>query len=73
MTPGLTADELESRIFEVEGAIFIRLQQLADSGGAASNEERKAIDDAMRTIRRLQIEKLSYPEFNPAKVASLQR
>jgi hypothetical protein len=66
LTPGLTAGELQSQLVDVEGAIFIRLQQLSGLSDGAATEERRDISDAMQTIRRLQIEKLNYPNFNPA-------
>ena len=65
LTPGLTAGELQSRLVDVEGAIFIRLQQLSGLSDGAATEERRDIACAMQTIRRLQIENLNYPNFNP--------
>ena len=53
--------DLRKLIEEVESAIFVRTSELrtvADSKG-----EYKEMVEAMHTVRRLQIEKLNYPEF----------
>jgi hypothetical protein len=53
---------LRERIDAAEAAIFLRLQTVADSPQA--DGEKEAISDAIRALRRLQKEKLGYPEWN---------
>ena len=43
-----------------EAAIFYRLQQTREN---LSTEEREAIDTASRAIRRIQVERLNFPEW----------
>jgi hypothetical protein len=54
-------EELRKLIEDVESAIFKRTTELRDIDD--SNGEFKEMVEAMRTVRRLQIEKLNYPEF----------
>ena len=56
-------EELRALIADFEGAISIRSQELekvTDSTG-----EFNEMIEAMRTVRRLKIEKLKFPDFNP--------
>jgi hypothetical protein len=53
---------LRRRVDAAEAALFLRLQALAESAG--EDEERRAISDAIRTLRTIQREKLGYPEWN---------
>jgi hypothetical protein len=53
--------KLRKLIEDVESAIFKRTTELRDIDD--SNGEFKEMVEAMRTVRRLQIEKLNYPEF----------
>jgi hypothetical protein len=47
-----------------EGAIFNRLQELAQSSDSPDNKaERQAIQDALSNLRVLQREKLSFPDW----------
>jgi hypothetical protein len=55
--------KLENRICDTEGAIFLSLQTLANSPDFWS--ERKDIVSAIATLRRLQVEKLHFPDWNP--------
>ena len=54
-------EELRKLIEDVESAIFVRTSELQDV--ADYNGEFKEMVDAMRTVRRLHIEKLNYLEF----------
>jgi len=61
--PDLPKEELRKLIEEVEGGVFVRaqeLQKVTDSHG-----EFKEMVEAMKEVRRLQIEKLNFPDFNP--------
>jgi hypothetical protein len=53
---------LRRRVDAAEAALFVRLQALAESTGG--DEERRAIADAIGTLRTIQREKLGYPEWN---------
>jgi hypothetical protein len=55
-------EKLRRRVQAAEGAIFLRCQELAD--GPDGHAEQQAIADATRILRRLQIEKLGYPDWN---------
>lgn len=66
LSPNLIGEELMSRVFEVEDAVFTRFQQLAGNDESNAIKERNEIEDAMRAVRRLQIEKLNYPDFDAA-------
>lgn len=61
LTEDLPKEELRKLIEEVESAIFVRTQELRNIDN--SNGEFKEMVAAMQTVRRLQIEKLNYPEF----------
>ena len=54
--------KLQERVFTLEEAIVKRMQSLADApnGGA----ERRALQDAARAMRVLQVERLQYPDWN---------
>lgn len=54
-------DDLRKLIEDVESAIFVRTSELRQV--ANSNGEYTEMVDAMKTVRRLQIEELKYPEF----------
>jgi hypothetical protein len=58
----MTVEELTAQIAEVEGAIFTRTQELQDVED--SNGEFKQMFEAMQEIRRLQKERLNYPDLN---------
>lgn len=47
----------------IENSIFERLQEL----GAKDSQERVSIDNAIATLRRLQVEKLNYPKWETEK------
>jgi hypothetical protein len=46
------------RVDAAESAIFLRLQ------GVVDDEERRAIDDAIKALRAIQKDKLGYPDWN---------
>jgi hypothetical protein len=50
----------------IESGIFLRLQEL----GAGSFPEREAIEKAIATIRRLQVERLNYPNWEATVLQS---
>jgi hypothetical protein len=55
---------LELVVHAPEGAIFNRLQELAQSSDSPDNKaERQAIQDALSNLRVLQREKLSFPDW----------
>ena len=63
LDPDMPKEELRALIADIEGAIFIRSQELGkvtDSTG-----EFNEMVEAMRTVRRLKIEKMNFPDFNP--------
>jgi hypothetical protein len=49
---------LRKRVDAAESAIFLRLQSVLD------DEERRAIDDAIKALRAIQKDKLGYPDWN---------
>ena len=53
---------LRQRVDAAEAALFVRLQALAES--AEGDEERRAIADAIGTLRAIQRDKLGYPDWN---------
>ena len=52
--------KLERKVIVAESEILLRLQELARVNGQAT-AERAALNDAIRALRRLQIDKLHYP------------
>ena len=56
-------EELRKLIADIEGVILIRSQELPKV--ADSNGELSEMVEAIKTVRRLQIEKLNFPDFNP--------
>jgi hypothetical protein len=54
--------KLEEKIIAAENAIFLLFQELASSNGHGS-DERVALNDALRGLRNLQIDKLHYPKL----------
>ena len=52
---------LRQRVDAAEAALFLRAQALA--GSAQGDAERRAISDAMVTLRGIQREKLGYPDW----------
>ena len=61
--------KLQSYVEEAENAIFLRFQALA--GVSDDSGERLALNDALRTLRLLQVEKLHYPRLpNESRTAS---
>jgi hypothetical protein len=55
-------EKLEEKIMAAEKAIFLRFQELARVNGQAT-DERGALNDAVRALRALQVEKLHYPRL----------
>jgi hypothetical protein len=53
---------LRGKIEATENAIFRRFQELSGMNGQG-NEERVALDDALRALRDLQTERLHYPKI----------
>ena len=53
---------LQKKIEATENAIFLRFQELSGMNGQA-NEERVALNDALRALRALQTERLHYPKI----------
>ena len=53
---------LQQRVDDAEAALFLRLQALA--GCAEGDEERRAISEAMGTLRLIRRDKLGYPDWN---------
>ena len=51
LRPDLIGEELMSRVFEVEDAVFTRFQQLAGNDDSNAIKERNEIGDAMRAVR----------------------
>ena len=60
-----TPEQLNQRVLKAEAALFTRLQALSDSRDG--DDERQAIDDAMRSLRVIQVKKLGYPDWNSKK------
>ena len=54
-------EELQRKMEVAETAIFHRFQELAGRGN--HNEEHLALNDALRTLRSLQVEKLHFPKI----------
>jgi surfactin synthase thioesterase subunit len=54
--------QLPQRVIAAEEAIFTRMQALASA--LNGDTERHAIEDAMRQLRVIQVEKLNYPDWN---------
>ena len=52
--------ELLPLVMATVGAIFLRSQELKQVPDG--QEERQAINDALRTLRTLQVDKLNFPE-----------
>jgi hypothetical protein len=61
--PDLAKEQLRERILDCETAIFQRLEQIQHEN---PNGELYEIAEAAKTIRRLEVEELGYPEFDPA-------
>jgi len=61
VSPDLPKEELRKRIDEVECAIFTRFQELRNA--VERDAELSEMVDVMQTIRRLQAEKLGFPDF----------
>jgi hypothetical protein len=55
-------EPLQGKIEATENAIFLRFQELAGANGQAHGE-RAALNDALRTLRALQTERLHYPKI----------
>ena len=53
-------EELLPLVMATAGAIFLRSQELKQVPG--EQEERRAIDGALRVLRTLQVNKLNFPE-----------
>jgi hypothetical protein len=58
-------EKLHQRILLVEEAIYMRSQAI--HGSAKDSAERQAIEDAMQTLRVIQVEKLNYPDWKVKK------
>ncbi len=56
-------ERLRLRVAALEKAIFERLQEIA--GRPGHEDERQAIDNAIRKLRQIQREKLAYPPELP--------
>ena len=52
---------LQKKIEATENAIFLRFQELAGTNGQAHGE-RLALNDALRALRALQVNRLHYPK-----------
>jgi hypothetical protein len=55
-------DNLKEKVLTTETAIFLRFLELARVNGQAT-DERVALNDALRALRALQVEKLHYPKL----------
>jgi len=53
---------LRKKIEATENAIFLRFQELAGMNGQ-SHGERVALNEALRALRALQVERLHYPKI----------
>jgi hypothetical protein len=60
--PEVEPPKVAERVQAAEAAIFRRQQALAQS--LNGHVERQAIEDAMRALRVIQMEKLKYPDWN---------
>lgn len=54
-------EKLPELVAAAEAAIYLRLQSLVNSSDG--HVERAALNDAMRTLRAIQTEKLHYPDW----------
>ena len=54
-------EKLPELVAAAEAAIYLRLQSLVKSSDG--HVERAALNDAMRTLRAIQTEKLHYPDW----------
>jgi hypothetical protein len=54
-------EKFKQKLLQAEAAIFLRLQQLANS--LDSHAERQAIDDAISGIKVLKTQQLDYPDW----------
>lgn len=54
-------ERLNEKLYSAEGAIFLRLQDLA--GDSDHSEERTHLADAIRGIRGVQVTKLNFPKM----------
>lgn len=61
----LEPGKLQQKVLDAEAAIYRRLQQLTDGEAHTDGawEERLAIDDAISSLRVLQVEKLKFPDW----------
>jgi hypothetical protein len=55
-------EQLQKKIEATENAIFLRFQELSGMNGQGQGE-RAALNDALRTLRALQTERLHYPKI----------
>jgi hypothetical protein len=63
-------EKLKDKVIAAENAIFLRFQELAGVNGQAT-DERVALNDALRALRILQVDRLDYPKFpNEKKVSA---
>jgi hypothetical protein len=53
--------QLHQRVITAEEAIFTRMQVLVNASNG--DTERHAIEEAMRQLRVIQVEKLNYPDW----------
>ena len=53
--------QLPQRVIAAEESIFTRMQALANAPNG--DHEQHAIEDAMRQLRLIQVEKLNYPDW----------
>ena len=60
--PDLAKDKLQKKVYEAELAIFARLQELASLPDHTS--EHQEIEQATNLLRRIQIEKLNFPDVD---------
>ncbi len=60
----LDPEKLRERVHAAEAAIFNRLQELAQSSDSQDHKAKgQAIEDALASLRILQREKLSFPDW----------
>jgi hypothetical protein len=52
--------KLKQRVIAAEEAIFVRFQA---TNGGNDDTERHAMEDALRALRVIQVEKLNYPDW----------
>jgi hypothetical protein len=60
-------EKLHKSILLVEEAIYMRSQVLHRSSEGDGGTERHAMEDALRALRVIQVEKLKYPEWDANK------